>query len=134
MFAVADCRPICTHWTTIYHPGIRLAQAPPLPTLSPPSHPSTAPPGAADGIAPHPPLPRRPLPDDGGSSAAPPVSEHKIAVSASEAHVYTECARIWNPIHTEVTALAARPVAPSPLVAPVAPRQTGVLATASAVG
>jgi acyl dehydratase len=25
-----------------------------------------------------------------------------IAVSATAAHVYTECARIWNPIHTDV--------------------------------
>jgi acyl dehydratase len=29
----------------------------------------------------------------------PPVGE--IAVAATAAHVYTECARIWNPIHTE---------------------------------
>lgn len=29
-----------------------------------------------------------------------PVGE--IAVSATAAHVYTECARIWNPIHTDV--------------------------------
>jgi len=26
----------------------------------------------------------------------------EIAVSATAAHVYTECARIWNPIHTDV--------------------------------
>jgi acyl dehydratase len=25
----------------------------------------------------------------------------EIAVAATAAHVYTECARIWNPIHTE---------------------------------
>jgi acyl dehydratase len=25
-----------------------------------------------------------------------------IAVGATAAHVYTECARIWNPIHTDV--------------------------------
>ena len=29
-----------------------------------------------------------------------PVGE--IAISATAAHVYTECARIWNPIHTDV--------------------------------
>lgn len=38
----------------------------------------------------------------------PPRHEHElspvgeIAVSATAAHVYTECARIWNPIHTDV--------------------------------
>jgi acyl dehydratase len=26
----------------------------------------------------------------------------KIAIAATAAHVYTECARIWNPIHTDV--------------------------------
>ncbi len=45
-----------------------------------------------------------PLPDgpaDGGFSAA-------IAVPWNAAHVYTECAEIWNPIHTErAVALAA---------------------------
>merc|ERR1711920_370379 len=31
-----------------------------------------------------------------------------LSVSANEAHVYSECARIWNPIHTDrATALAA---------------------------
>jgi hypothetical protein len=33
------------------------------------------------------------------ANALPRVGE--IAVSATAAHVYTECARIWNPIHTE---------------------------------
>ncbi len=33
---------------------------------------------------------------------------HRIAVSAGAAHTYTECARIWNPIHTDrAVALAA---------------------------
>lgn len=30
----------------------------------------------------------------------PPIGE--IAVAATAAHVYTECARIWNPIHTDI--------------------------------
>jgi acyl dehydratase len=40
--------------------------------------------------------------------ADPPEQKNKllrvgdIAVSATAAHVYTECARIWNPIHTDV--------------------------------
>jgi acyl dehydratase len=35
-----------------------------------------------------------------GSEAPQPLGE--IAVAANAAHVYTECARIWNPIHTDV--------------------------------
>ena len=31
-----------------------------------------------------------------------PATEHHIEVPAGAAHVYTECARIWNPIHTDV--------------------------------
>ncbi|HVA69430.1 MAG TPA: MaoC/PaaZ C-terminal domain-containing protein [Candidatus Binataceae bacterium] len=37
-----------------------------------------------------------PAPDDGG-----PVGDIPVAVSAAAAHLYTECARIWNPIHTD---------------------------------
>jgi acyl dehydratase len=34
--------------------------------------------------------------------------EHELRVAAGAAHVYTECARIWNPIHTDrAVALAA---------------------------
>lgn len=38
---------------------------------------------------------------------AKPVEELEIPVAATASHVYTECARIWNPIHTDV-AVAAR--------------------------
>jgi acyl dehydratase len=34
-------------------------------------------------------------------------AEVRIPISALAAHVYTECARIWNPVHTD-TAVAAR--------------------------
>src|SRR5437773_182346 len=34
-------------------------------------------------------------------------SETTVPISALAAHVYTECARIWNPVHTD-TAVAAR--------------------------
>jgi acyl dehydratase len=37
----------------------------------------------------------------------PPRTEIRIPISAGAAHVYTECARIWNPIHTDI-ATAAR--------------------------
>jgi acyl dehydratase len=36
-----------------------------------------------------------------------PRAEHRIPVAASAAHVYTECARIWNPIHTDAKIAAA---------------------------
>lgn len=39
------------------------------------------------------------LPD--GSATVPVREAHPIPVAAEAAHVYTECARIWNPIHTD---------------------------------
>lgn len=33
-----------------------------------------------------------------------PVEQHSSWVSPIDAHVYTECARIWNPIHTDIVA------------------------------
>jgi acyl dehydratase len=49
----------------------------------------------------------RPADNDGGDPLPSPpvdapVTEHHIEMSAGAAHVYTECARIWNPIHTDV--------------------------------
>jgi acyl dehydratase len=50
---------------------------------------------------------------DSGSPGAPasepgPVRwERPVDVSAQAAHVYTECARIWNPIHTDVAVARA---------------------------
>lgn len=43
--------------------------------------------------------------------AAKPLAEFRIAVPPNAAHVYTECAHIWNPIHTdaEVAAKAGLP-------------------------
>ncbi|MGI9327530.1 MAG: FAS1-like dehydratase domain-containing protein, partial [Pseudomonadales bacterium] len=34
-------------------------------------------------------------------TAAGDAEAHSISVSAGAAHIYTECARIWNPIHTD---------------------------------
>jgi acyl dehydratase len=48
------------------------------------------------------PAPPRPLSRTGKAQA-----EVAIPISALAAHVYTECARIWNPVHTD-TAVAAR--------------------------
>ena len=37
-----------------------------------------------------------------------PVASHSLDIAGGAAHVYTECARIWNPIHTDrAVALAA---------------------------
>ena len=36
-----------------------------------------------------------------GVNGAPPLAEVPVHVPANLAHVYTECARIWNPIHTD---------------------------------
>ena len=47
--------------------------------------------------------PTLPAPKSSGSARA----EIPIPVSAVAAHVYTECARIWNPIHTDAAVAAA---------------------------
>ena len=36
------------------------------------------------------------------STSGPPLAEFRIPISAGAAHIYTECARIWNPIHTDL--------------------------------
>ncbi len=41
------------------------------------------------------------------SLSAPPRKEVRVQISAGAAHIYTECARIWNPIHTD-SAIAAK--------------------------
>lgn len=41
------------------------------------------------------------------SQPGPPRTEIRLPINAGAAHVYTECARIWNPIHTD-TAIAAQ--------------------------
>ena len=36
------------------------------------------------------------------NGGVPPLAEFPVPVAANLAHVYSECARIWNPIHTDV--------------------------------
>jgi len=45
------------------------------------------------------------------ATPASPRAQFKIPIAAGAAHIYTECARIWNPIHTdaEVAARASLP-------------------------
>ena len=42
-----------------------------------------------------------------GTTPKEPLAQIPIAIGASAAHVYTECARIWNPIHTDTAVAAA---------------------------
>jgi acyl dehydratase len=39
--------------------------------------------------------------------ASPPRNEVRVPIGAGAGHVYTECARIWNPIHTDAAVAAA---------------------------
>lgn len=80
----------CTQLTTIYYRGVSLAD----PHSPPPewSHAAELPPLLS--------------PADSGTVS--PLTTRDIAIGPLDAHVYTECARIWNPIHTDKqVALAA---------------------------
>ncbi|TMA60284.1 MAG: hypothetical protein E6J80_02490 [Deltaproteobacteria bacterium] len=74
--------PVCTTWQGGLYRGV---------AVEGPDRP------AADAPAPPGPLDR----------SVPARTESSVPVSAVAAHVYTECARIWNPIHTDA-AVAAR--------------------------
>jgi acyl dehydratase len=41
------------------------------------------------------------------TAPARPRAEQRVTVPAGAAHIYTECARIWNPIHTDAKVAAA---------------------------
>jgi acyl dehydratase len=73
--------PVCTTWQGSFFLGVGVAGADHPAVGAPPT------PEAADVIAAR--------------------AEASISVSALAAHVYTECARIWNPIHTDI-AVAVR--------------------------
>jgi len=45
-----------------------------------------------------------PLPPTDRTEPAEPVATTRRAIAANAAHVYTECSRIWNPIHTDPVA------------------------------
>ncbi len=77
----ADGNEVCTTWYGTLYRGV---------DVDGPQRP------AAD-------LPERPAPPAAGASRV----ELSVPVSATAAHVYTEGARIWNPIHTDA-AVAAR--------------------------
>jgi len=48
--------------------------------------------------------PEQPSLVDTATVSADPVATTNSHVAVTDAHVYSECARIWNPIHTDVTA------------------------------
>lgn len=48
-----------------------------------------------------------PGPDEASAPNAALPNVGKVTVAANLAHVYTECARIWNPIHTDLAAAQA---------------------------
>jgi acyl dehydratase len=49
----------------------------------------------------------RPEPVAGLDGGAEPDGEERIPIPATLGHVYTECARIWNPIHTDAAVAAS---------------------------
>jgi acyl dehydratase len=55
------------------------------------------------------------LPDALPLEPGPPPWEARLAVPATAGHVYTECARIWNPIHTDL-AMARAAGLPAPIL------------------
>jgi acyl dehydratase len=57
-------------------------------------------------------LPRAALPKDEGDSKGEDAWTDEVPIAATLAHVYSECARIWNPIHTD-PAVARRVGLPS---------------------
>jgi len=78
----AQSRPVCTTWYGTIYRGVE---------VSGPDRP------AADA-----PAPLTPAAPEGAARA-----EIPLAIAAGAAHVYTECARIWNPVHTDSKVAAA---------------------------
>lgn len=78
----ANGRPVCTTWYGTIYRGVEITG---------PDRP------AAD----------EPAPPPAGTAGDAPRAEIPLPISAGAAHVYTECARIWNPIHTDAAVAAA---------------------------
>ncbi len=75
----ADGEPVCTTYQASVYRGVELE--------------------GGDRVHGGPPPPPAAAAANGG---APPLAELPVPVPANLAHVYSECARIWNPIHTDV--------------------------------
>jgi acyl dehydratase len=77
-----DGRPLCTTWYGSLFRGVSVD-------------------GPDRALDDEPPAPLAP------ADGAPPRDEVAVTVAAEAAHVYTECARIWNPIHTDAAVARA---------------------------
>jgi acyl dehydratase len=100
----AGGRPVSTTDYGSLYLGVE-CDAPPHPALSPSPSLTLSLPGRAQGEGPE---------NEGPEGAGPSRAGQRwtwsaeVPVAATLAHVYTECARIWNPIHTDrAVALAA---------------------------
>lgn len=87
----ADGEPVCTTYQASVYRGVAVeggrrvhAEPPPIPAAAAAASASAAASAAAS---------------NGGPA---PLAELPAPVPANLAHVYSECARIWNPIHTDV--------------------------------
>jgi acyl dehydratase len=77
-----------TAYGSVYR-GAALAGTPAAPPPTGPDHPAAAPVARA------------------AADPASPLWAEPVEVAATAAHVYTECARIWNPIHTDAAVARA---------------------------
>ena len=75
-------KPVCTSWYGAIYRGVKVT--------------------GPDIAAKYPPSPMQPIVEEGE-----PRSECRIDVPAGMAHIYTECARIFNPIHTDASVARA---------------------------
>ncbi|HZO81476.1 MAG TPA: MaoC/PaaZ C-terminal domain-containing protein [Candidatus Binataceae bacterium] len=78
----AGGRPVCTTWYGSIYRGVEVA-GPDRPAVDTPALPPA------------------------GLAGDTPRAEIPLAISPGAAHVYTECARIWNPVHTDAAVAAA---------------------------
>ena len=76
----ADGEPVCTTYQASVYRGVAVDGGDRVHAEPPPPPPAAA----------------------ASSAGAPPLTEIPVPVPANLAHVYSECARIWNPIHTDV--------------------------------
>jgi acyl dehydratase len=74
--------PVCTTWMGALYRGV---------DVSGPDRPTSGAPPAPLAFDPQ----------------CPPIAEYRVPIAATAAHVYTECARIWNPIHTDAAVAVA---------------------------
>ena len=75
-------KPVCTSWYGAIYRGVEVV--------------------GPDAPAKFAPAPAEPLVEEGE-----PLSEYQLDVPAGMAHIYTECARIFNPIHTDASVARA---------------------------